>query len=42
MSMTLGELAQQLGAELHGDPQVVISRIANLETAQEGSISFLV
>lgn len=41
MSMTLGELAQQLGAELHGDPQVVISGIANLETAQEGSISFL-
>lgn len=41
MTITLGELAQQLGAELHGDPQVEIHRIANLETAQQGEISFL-
>lgn len=41
MTITLGELAQHLGAELHGDPAVEIHRIANLETAQHGEISFL-
>lgn len=41
MGISLGQLAQQLGAELHGDASVEISRIANLETAQAGDISFL-
>lgn len=41
MTITLGQLAQQLNAELHGDASVVIQRIANLETAQAGEISFL-
>ena len=41
MTITLGQLAQQLNAELHGDASVVIGRIANLETAQAGEISFL-
>ncbi|MDD2842644.1 MAG: UDP-3-O-(3-hydroxymyristoyl)glucosamine N-acyltransferase [Tolumonas sp.] len=41
MTITLEQLAQHLGAELHGDANVVIQRIANLETAQTGEISFL-
>lgn len=41
MVVTLGQLAAHLGAELHGDAEVVISRIANLETAQSGEVSFL-
>jgi UDP-3-O-[3-hydroxymyristoyl] glucosamine N-acyltransferase len=41
MTITLGQLAQHLNAELHGDASVVIQRIANLETAQAGEISFL-
>lgn len=41
MVVTLGQLAAQLGAELHGDANVEVSRVANLETAQPGEISFL-
>ncbi len=41
MGIRLGELARQLGAELHGDASLEVSRIANLETAQAGDISFL-
>ncbi len=41
MSVTLGQLAELLGAELHGDASIEVSRIANLETAQVGEISFL-
>ena len=41
MSVTLGQLATLLGAELHGDASVEVSRVANLETAQSGEISFL-
>ena len=41
MSVTLGQLADLLGAELHGDASIEVSRIANLETAQVGEISFL-
>lgn len=41
MSYTLGEIAERLKAELHGDPDVMISRIANLASAGEGEISFL-
>ena len=41
MTITLGQLAQHLGAELHGDADVIIQRIANLETAQAGEIGFL-
>ncbi len=41
MAYTLGEIAQKLKAELHGDPAIEISRIANLATAKEGEISFL-
>ncbi len=41
MTITLGQLAQQIGAELHGDSNTIVARIANLETAQQGEISFL-
>ena len=41
MVLTLGRIASELGAELHGDASVEVSRIANLETAGEGDISFL-
>ena len=41
MVLTLGQIASKLGAELHGDASVEVSRIANLETAGEGDISFL-
>ncbi len=41
MTVTLGQIAQQIGAELHGSADTIITRIANLETAQQGEISFL-
>lgn len=41
MALTLGEIAEKLHAELHGSPDTVIEKIANLETAQPGEISFL-
>lgn len=41
MALSLGELAQRLGAELHGDPTVAVERIAGLENATSGAVSFL-
>lgn len=41
MSYTLGELAERLGAELHGDAECRIERVATLHNASAGSISFL-
>jgi UDP-3-O-[3-hydroxymyristoyl] glucosamine N-acyltransferase len=41
MAYTLGEIAERLKAQLHGDPSVQISRVANLSTAGQGDISFL-
>ena len=41
MQVTLGELAALLGGELIGDPSATVSRIAPLQTADAGSISFL-
>ncbi len=40
-SITLAELAEKLGAELHGDGNVVISTIAGMDKAGEGQITFL-
>ncbi len=37
----LGELARIAGAELHGDPEVVVSGPETLEGAQAGQITFL-
>ncbi|MBQ8708732.1 MAG: UDP-3-O-(3-hydroxymyristoyl)glucosamine N-acyltransferase [Succinivibrionaceae bacterium] len=41
MAYTLGQIAEHLKAELHGDPSVEISGIANLASAGSGKISFL-
>lgn len=41
MSYTLGELAERVGAELHGDAECRIERVAALHNAGEGCISFL-
>ncbi|UTW46193.1 UDP-3-O-(3-hydroxymyristoyl)glucosamine N-acyltransferase [bacterium SCSIO 12696] len=38
---TLGQIAQQLGAELRGDANCTIDAIATLEEAEAGQISFL-
>lgn len=41
MPLTLGELAKRIGAELVGDPAVVIESCATLEDARSGQVSFL-
>ena len=41
MTLTLGELAERLGASVHGDPQCAISRVSSFERAAEGDITFL-
>ena len=41
MGLTLGELAQQLGVELRGDPAVRLSGVATLRGARAGELSFL-
>jgi len=41
MGLTLGQLAQQLGVELRGDPAVRVSGVATLQCAQAGELSFL-
>jgi UDP-3-O-[3-hydroxymyristoyl] glucosamine N-acyltransferase len=41
MGLTLGELAGHVGGELHGNPRCRISRVATLQDAGEGAISFL-
>ncbi|MEO5572977.1 MAG: UDP-3-O-(3-hydroxymyristoyl)glucosamine N-acyltransferase [Gammaproteobacteria bacterium] len=42
MTLTLGELADKIGAELYGDTQAVIHGVATLQDAQPGEITFLV
>jgi UDP-3-O-[3-hydroxymyristoyl] glucosamine N-acyltransferase len=39
--MSLGELARRTGAELIGDPAVVVDHVATLEEAGPGAVSFL-
>ena len=41
MSITLGELATRIGATLHGDEALEIDRVATLESAQHGALTFL-
>ena len=41
MPWSLGDIVAKLGGELRGDPQQVIDRIATLERAAPGSITFL-
>jgi UDP-3-O-[3-hydroxymyristoyl] glucosamine N-acyltransferase len=40
-SLTLQELAERLGGDLLGDPEVRIRRIAAIEEAREGDLTFL-
>lgn len=39
--MDLASIVQRLGGELHGDPQIVITGLAPLESAAAGELSFL-
>lgn len=39
--MTLKEIADKLGAKIHGDPDTEISGVAGVEQAQEGQLTFL-
>lgn len=41
MALTLGEIAGQIGAQLQGDPEVVVEDIAPLHHATEKQLSFL-
>lgn len=41
LRVRLADLAALLGGELFGDPDIVVSRIASLQEAQAGCISFL-
>ena len=39
--MTLGELASQLGCRLEGDGKTTITRVAGIEQAQSGDVTFV-
>jgi len=41
MAATLGELADRIGAVLHGDARLSVSRVATLDQAEIGDLSFL-
>ncbi len=41
MSIRLGELAEAVGAELRGDPEIAIQGVGTLQRATEGQLSFL-
>ena len=41
MPVSLGELAVRFGCELQGDPDVVVDRVATLQDAAPGAVSFL-
>ena len=41
MNFRLGELADLVGAKLHGDPETLVSGVGTLQDAQAGTISFL-
>lgn len=41
MGLALGDIAIRYGCELHGDPDVTVSRVATLASAGSGSIAFL-
>lgn len=41
MSYTLGQIAEAIGAQLQGDPGIVINNLATLETAQDGDLSYI-
>ena len=41
MGLTLGDLARAIGAELSGDPGLVVERVATLQGADGAAVSFL-
>lgn len=41
MSYRLGELAERIGAELFGDPDIIIDRVAVLDAAGPSAVTFL-
>ena len=41
MSYRLGDLAERIGAELLGDPDIIINRVAGLDAAGPGAVTFL-
>lgn len=41
MSLRLGQIVQELGGALHGDPETLIHQLAPLQSAQAGGLSFL-
>ena len=41
MPASLGEIASAIGAELHGNSEVVISRVATIQNADDGCLAFL-
>ncbi|MCG8067191.1 MAG: UDP-3-O-(3-hydroxymyristoyl)glucosamine N-acyltransferase [Candidatus Thiodiazotropha taylori] len=41
MSIRLGELAEAVGAELRGDPEIAIQGVGTLQRARQGQLSFL-
>ena len=41
MSYRLGELAEHIGADLLGDPDIIIDRVAALDVAGPGAVTFL-
>lgn len=41
MAITLGQLADELGADLHGDARRTVTRVATLDRAQADCVSFL-
>lgn len=41
MTLPLGELAARIGAKLNGDKDCLIERVADLRSAESGSVSFL-
>jgi UDP-3-O-[3-hydroxymyristoyl] glucosamine N-acyltransferase len=41
VALTLSEIVQALGGQLHGDPQQTVSRLSSLESAGPGDLGFL-
>ena len=41
MTITLGKIANHVDAELHGDPDTVVTGLATLQSATTGQVSFL-
>ncbi len=41
MPFTLGKIAEEIGAELEGDPDLVINNLAPIEDASQGELSFI-